>query len=87
MNQHFNVNKITPKGDISWYIKWTSSVILLIAMVFTTTNFTPYNLFLHLIGVCGWLTVGMLWHDRALITVNAVASFIFLTGIVNYYIM
>ena len=27
--------KVTPKGDLSWYIKWASSIILIIAMMFT----------------------------------------------------
>ena len=39
-----------------------------------------------LLGVSvGWLVVGMLWHDRALILLNSVAIFIFASGIVNYY--
>ena len=24
--------KITPKGDLSWYVKWTASVLILIAL-------------------------------------------------------
>ena len=27
--------KVTPKGDLSWYIKWTSSFIILIGMALT----------------------------------------------------
>lgn len=84
MNQIF---KVTPKHDLSWYIKWTSSIILLIGMSLTTLDVAPFNLFFHLVGVTGWLVVGMLWHDRALITINAVGVFIFLTGIGKYYIM
>ena len=36
--------KITPKGDLSWYIKWTSSFIILIGMALTSAGMTPYNL-------------------------------------------
>ena len=28
--------KITPRGDLSWYIKWASSILLIIAMVLTS---------------------------------------------------
>lgn len=84
MNQIF---KVTPKHDLSWYIKWTASIILLIGMSLTTLDVAPFNLFFHLVGVSGWLVVGMLWHDRALITINSVGVFIFLTGIGKYYIM
>ena len=34
------------------------------------------------VGVLGWLIVGMLWHDRALIVLNAVSLAIYLMGVV-----
>ena len=78
--------KITPKYDLSWYIKWSSSIILLLAMALTSVSgFEPLNLILHLIGVTGWLIVGMLWHDRALILLNSIAALIFVTGILIIY--
>ena len=80
----FEVKKITPLHDLSWYIKWISSIILLVGMLLTSMDITPYNLYLHLIGVCGWFFVGMMWHDRALIVLNAVAIAVFLMGIVKY---
>tara|TARA_R100001460_G_scaffold33008_2_gene64590 strand:+ start:1444 stop:1689 length:246 start_codon:yes stop_codon:yes gene_type:complete len=76
-------NKVTPKHDLSWYIKWTASYILLIGMALTSLNIQPFNLYFHLVGVTGWFIVGMLWHDRALVFINAVAIFIFLTGILK----
>ena len=81
MNQIFK--KITPKHDLSWYIKWISSYILLIGMALTSLDIQPYNLFFHLVGVTGWFFVGMMWHDRALIFINAVAMFIFITGLLK----
>tara|TARA_Y100000004_G_C8926092_1_gene417715 strand:- start:266 stop:523 length:258 start_codon:yes stop_codon:yes gene_type:complete len=79
----FMTKKITPRHDLSWYIKWTASYILLIGMALTSLNIQPYNLYFHLVGVTGWFVVGMLWHDRALVFINAVAIFIFLTGILK----
>ena len=75
--------KVTPRGDLSWYIKWASSIILIIAMMFTAVELFPINLFIANIGFVGWLVVGMLWHDRALIVLNAISVAIYLTGIVN----
>ena len=85
LNSSRVIKKITPRGDLSWYIKWFSSFIILIGMVLTSANVAPYNLFFHLVGVIGWGIVGMLWHDRALIFINGVATFIFLSGIIGYY--
>ena len=78
--------KVTPKYDLSWYIKWASSFIILIGMVLTSVDESePYNLFFHLFGVLGWGVVGMLWHDRALIFINGIAVFIFASGIARFY--
>ena len=77
--------KVTPRYDLSWYIKWVSSIVILVGMVLTSSSLEPWNMGTHLIGVSGWLVVGMLWHDRALIMLNGVAIFIFSSGILNYY--
>jgi len=71
---------------LSWYLKWASSFVLIIAMILTTNNLYPYNMFLQLIGLAGWLWVSIIWNDRALIVINAVASAIFINGIVMWII-
>ena len=75
--------KVTPRYDLSWYIKWFSSVCLIIAMILTSANVHPWNLYPAIVGMTGWLIVGLLWHDRALIVLNAISVAIYLTGIVN----
>ena len=77
--------KVTPKGDLSWYLKWASSVFIIVAMALTSANLYPINIVFHLIGVAGWLIVGMMWHDRALIFLNGVAIFVFASGLLNHY--
>ena len=77
--------KVTPRGDLSWYIKWASSITLIFAMLFTSANMFPINLYIANIGFVGWLIVGMLWHDRSLIVLNAVSLAIYTLGILNYY--
>jgi hypothetical protein len=83
LNSSRVIKKITPRYDLSWYIKWFSSVTLIIAMMFTAVEMFPINLYIANIGFIGWLVVGMLWHDRALIVLNAISVAIYLTGIVN----
>ena len=74
----------TPKQTKDWYIKWSASVLLLTAMVLRATGDYPFtDMCLSLIGCIGWLIVAMLWKDRALIILNAIASFILMTGILN----
>ena len=69
------------KKDFIWYVKWGSSITLLVAMTLTAQNIFPVNLYLHILGTIGWLVVSMAWNDSALIVVNAVALSIFANGI------
>ena len=74
----------TPKQTKDWYIKWTASILLLIAMVLRATGDYPFtDMCLSLVGCIGWLIVAMLWKDRALIVLNSIAAFILMTGIAN----
>ena len=87
-HQHASTTS-TPKKEhhpFSWWLKWASSVVLIFAMIVTTNNLYPWNMFLQFIGVLGWLWVSIIWNDRALIIVNAVAVAIFLNGIINWMI-
>jgi hypothetical protein len=77
--------KVTPKGDFSWYVKWAASAFLIVGMILASANLYPYNIMVASFGVLGWLIVGMLWHDRALIVLNAVSLAIYLMGVVGYY--
>ena len=80
------IKKVTPGHGPTWYIKWTASIILLIGMVFTALELTPINLFFHLVGVISWFIVGYMWHDRAMMVVNSVAIFVFVFGILTWYV-
>ena len=90
LKDHENPSKtLTPSkhhNPLSWWLKWVSSLILICAMILTTNNLYPYNMFLQFLGVGGWLWVAIIWNDRALIVVNAVACAVFLNGIVAYFI-
>ena len=74
----------TPLHTTDWYIKWFSSIVLLIGMVLTSNNVYPLNIFVHMIGLIGWLIVALMWNDRALIIINAVGVAIMANGLVGY---
>ena len=77
----------TPKQDLSWYVKWIASVILLCAFAFRSTQQFPFiDLCLSVVGVSGWLWVGLLWKDRALVLLNGIAVFILLSGLISHFV-
>jgi len=78
--------KITPKGDLSWYVKWVSVVLILFATAARATGTMPlYDLWFGLFGTAGWFWVGYLWHDRALILLNGVLVTLIGMGLMKYY--
>ena len=78
--------KITPKGDLSWYVKWVATVFIVGGMMLRSAWYLmPYDLMLSLVGTILWGNVGYLWHDRSLIVLNRVCSTILLYGIIRFY--
>ena len=80
--------KITPKGDLSWYVKWSSVLLILIATTARATGTIPQvDLWFGLFGTIGWFWVGMLWHDRALILLNGALALILTMGLMKVYLI
>ena len=63
--------------------KWVSSLVIIAGMALTASNIYPLNMYMHLVGIIGWLVVAFAWHDRSLIMLNVVAAFIFINGIIS----
>lgn len=72
--------------DLTWKVKWVSTVTLILAMILTSQNIYPYNLAFHILGILGWTYVSIVWNDRALIVINSVGLAIFSNGIVSYFV-
>ena len=77
------MTKVEREQDLTWYIKWASSIVLMLGMTLTSQNIFPYNLYFHLLGTLGWTYVSIVWNDRALLVINSVALSIFINGILS----
>ena len=79
----------TPKQDLSWYVKWTASIFILISMsIRGIDGLQMIDLSMSIMGVIGWLWVGLLWKDRALILLNGIGLALLLrTMVESLYIM
>ena len=78
----------TPKGDMSWYVKWSASFIIICAMSLRGIEGMQFiDLILSIFGVAGWLWVGMLWKDRALIILNAVGLFLLVKNLLLEFLI
>ena len=69
---------------LDWYIKWFASIVLIIGAAVTSLDMYPYNMYFQFVGITGWLIVGIMWKDWALIVVNTIGSLILFAGIIHY---
>jgi hypothetical protein len=77
----------TPKQDLSWYVKWIASCFILSSMsIRGIEGLQIYDLILSLIGVTGWMIVGILWKEKSLIVLNAGLTVIYIVGIIENFI-
>jgi len=64
-------------------VKWGASIIQIMGYTATGFGWTPWNLYLFLIGVLGWFAVGAMWNDKALILVHLVALGAMIVGMAS----
>lgn len=77
-------NKVTPYKDISWYIKWCATAVLLVAITSRAAGGPQLLDFcLSIAGTLGWAVVGFMWHDRALMILNSVVAGILTVGVLR----
>jgi len=71
------------RGALVFWVKWAASIIQILGYAATAFGWTPWNLYLFVVGVLGWLMVGLLWQDRAITLVHLVALAAMLAGMAS----
>ena len=54
-------------------LKWAASLAQIAGYTTTAFGMAPLNIHLFLVGLIGWFAVGVLWKDRAIMLIHAVA--------------
>lgn len=70
--------------DHVWYVKWASSIGVLIGVALTTHSISPMNMYVGTAATLGWLYVSLKWHDRAMVVMNAVVLSVYFEGIMSH---
>lgn len=77
----------TPKYTVDWYLKWVSSVVVLMAMSMRgVPELVVYDLYLSVVGIFGWLLVSIIWQDRALILLNSFGLLFLLRNLIEHLV-
>ena len=61
-------------------VKWIASIVQIMGYSATAFVFTPLNIYLFLIGLVGWFSVGLLWRDKAIMLIHVVALVAMIAG-------
>ena len=80
------IDSVTPKYDVTWYVKWAASIIVLIGITIRASGVSHLqwlDIVCSWIGAVGWFYVGFKWNDRALMVLNAVIGIILFAGILR----
>jgi len=60
-------------SNLSWskmsvvVVKYSSAILILIAMVLHVAGITPWNSIVQMLGAAGWIYVGYKWKEKAII--------------------
>lgn len=74
---------VLPRERLVFAVKWGASVVQIMGYTATGFGWTPWNLYLFLVGVVGWFAVGALWNDKALMLVHLVALGAMIAGMAS----
>ncbi|MCF4099770.1 DUF6552 family protein [Maritalea mediterranea] len=81
--QSDTVALVSPRERLVFSVKWGASAVQIMGYTATGFGWTPWNLYLFLIGVVGWFAVGALWNDKALMLVHLVALGAMIAGMAS----
>ena len=79
----YEATNIIERSQEAFIVKWVASIIQILGYAGTGFGWTPWNLYLFLVGVLGWLIVGVLWKDNAIILIHLVALGSMLVGMAS----
>ncbi len=68
-------------------IEWSSTALLIVGVILTSYNIFPLNIWIAFIGNTGWIIVGMIWKKMSLVVVSIFLGVIYLSGLINHYIL
>ncbi len=71
------------KFDYEFFLEWTSTALVIVGAVLTAYNIYPLNLMVQFVGNVGWFAVGYMWRKWSLMTIQAIISVIYVTGLIS----
>ena len=64
----------TPVGTPDWYVKWTATILAVAGVFLISARFTEYGQVAYILSATGWIYVGMVWSDRAIMIGSSISG-------------
>lgn len=72
--QYEEIKPTTPTGTIDWYVKWVAMVLAVVGVFLISSNIIVYGQLAYVVSSAGWVYVGGVWNDRAILIGSAVSG-------------
>lgn len=75
LQEEFDVVKpTTPTGTVDWYVKWVSVTLAVTGVFLMSANMIPQGQVAYILSSIGWIYVGMIWTDRAIMIGSSISG-------------
>ena len=75
--------RVRDREAATFSLKWAASLVQIAGYSTTAFGVAPLNVYLFLAGLVGWFAVGVLWNDRAIMLIHAIALAAMVTGLLS----
>ena len=72
--QYEEIKPTTPTGTVDWYVKWVSMVLAVMGVFLISSGLSFYGQLAYVISSTGWVYVGGVWNDRAILIGSAISG-------------
>ena len=73
----------TEQSSLTWWIKWISTIGACACAFASSMDWYPWNVWLGCLAGVGWVYIGMLWREPAVILINVMMAIIYGGGIIK----
>ena len=72
--QYEEIKPTTPTGTVDWYVKWVSMFLAVMGVFLISSGLSIYGQAAYTISSIGWVYVGGVWNDRAILIGSAISG-------------
>ena len=84
--QYEEIKPTTPTGTIDWYVKWVSMFLAVFGIFLINAHLVMYGQIAYVISSAGWVYVGGVWNDRAILIGSAISGTAVCMNLVQYLV-